>query len=120
MRATSLVAVAGLIAPALCGGKLVSPKELIKLIKLEDLLDGSQKLQDIADANGGNRAFGGAGHNATVDWIYNTLKKTGFYDVSKQSFVELFSAANVDFSAGGTEYVADYMVRQYLLYCSYT
>lgn len=92
------------------GKKLVTAKELIKDVKLENLLAGSQKLQDIADANGGNRAFGGGGHNATVDWLYTELKKTGYYDVQKQPFVELFTAATVDFSAGGTEYDAAYMV----------
>lgn len=110
MRAASVLVAAGFAAPALCGQKLVSPKELIKQIKLEDLLAGSQQLQDFADANGGNRAFGGPGHNATVNWLYKTLKKTGYYDVSLQPFVELFSSATVSFTVGGTEYPAAYMV----------
>ena len=38
------------------------------------------------------------------------LKKTGYYNVVKQPFVELFTAATIDFSAGGTEYDAFYMV----------
>ena len=49
------------------------------------------------------------GHNATVDYIYKTLKATNYYNVYKQSFVELFSAATVKFSANGTEYEAIYM-----------
>ncbi|KAJ4352337.1 Leucyl aminopeptidase yscIV [Didymosphaeria variabile] len=113
MRLTGLIAAAGLIAPAFAGGdkgkKLVTPRELINQVKLKDLLAGSQKLQDFADANGGNRAFGGGGHNATVNWLYSELKKTGYYNVVKQPFVELFTAATIDFSAGGTEYDAFYM-----------
>ncbi|KAI8942616.1 hypothetical protein NX059_000669 [Plenodomus lindquistii] len=89
--------------------KLVSPKELIKKIKLDDLLAGSQKLQDIADANDGNRAFGGAGHNATTEWLYQTLLKTGYYDVYKQPFVELFTAATVRTTVAGAEIAADYL-----------
>ncbi|KAF2866386.1 hypothetical protein BDV95DRAFT_631839 [Massariosphaeria phaeospora] len=112
MRTASLFAAAGVIAPALCNSKrtpIVSSEQLVKLVKLEDLLAGSQKLQDFADAHGGNRAFGGGGHNATVDWLAEELEKTGYYDVVKQPFVELFSAATVDFSAGGADYKVEYM-----------
>ncbi|KAF2010235.1 Zn-dependent exopeptidase [Aaosphaeria arxii CBS 175.79] len=113
--ASILAAAAALSAPALGqyntghGKKLVTSKALQKLINLDDLLAGSQKLQDFADANGGNRAFGGAGHNATVDWLYKELKKTGYYNVEKQPFVELFSAATVGFTAAGESYAAAYM-----------
>ncbi|KAH7116254.1 leupeptin-inactivating enzyme 1 precursor [Dendryphion nanum] len=117
MRAASFLAIAALASPAISTGggyhgdnkKLVSSKELQKLVNLKDLLAGSQKLQDFADANGGNRAFGGGGHNATTDWLYKELKKTGYYDVEKQPFVELFTAATVVFKAGGTEYPGAYM-----------
>lgn len=89
--------------------KLVSPKELIKKIKLDDLLAGSQQLQTFADQNGGNRAFGSGGHNATTEWLYQTLKKTGYYDVYKQPFVELFTAATVKFTAAGNATAAEYL-----------
>jgi Zn-dependent M28 family amino/carboxypeptidase len=89
--------------------KLVTPKELIKLIKLEDLLEGSQQLQTFADEAGGNRAFGSTGHNATTEWLYQTLKKTGYYDVYKQPFVELFTAATTRLTAAGEEIPAAYM-----------
>ncbi|KAK8103606.1 Zn-dependent exopeptidase [Apiospora kogelbergensis] len=87
----------------------VTSESLQELVRLEDLLAGSQTLQDIADANGGNRAFGGGGHNATVDWLYDTLSATGYFDVVKQPFVELFSAGSATLSgAGGTkQYTAD-------------
>ncbi|KAF1993513.1 Zn-dependent exopeptidase [Amniculicola lignicola CBS 123094] len=111
MKIASIVAVAALLSPALAGfgkKKRVTQKALIKDITLKDLLAGSQKLQDFADANGGNRAFGGGGHNATVDWLYKTLKKYD-YNVYKQPFVELFSAATVNLSVSGTTYAAEYM-----------
>jgi Zn-dependent M28 family amino/carboxypeptidase len=88
---------------------LVSTSELIKDVKLEDLLAGSQKLQDIADANGGNRAFGGGGHNATTEWLYQTLLETGAYDVYKQPFVELFTAATTKFTAAGEDVKVEYL-----------
>ncbi|KAF2277361.1 Zn-dependent exopeptidase [Westerdykella ornata] len=91
------------------GKPLVSSAQLQKLITLKDLLAGSQKLQDFANANGGNRAFGGGGHNATVDYLYNELKKTGYYNVYKQPFVELFTAATVESSANGEPFTGEYM-----------
>jgi Zn-dependent M28 family amino/carboxypeptidase len=88
---------------------LISASELIKEVKLEDLLAGSQKLQDIADANGGNRAFGGGGHNDTTEWLYQTLLETGAYDVYKQPFVELFTAATTKFAAAGEDVKVEYL-----------
>ncbi|EOA86740.1 Leucyl aminopeptidase yscIV [Exserohilum turcicum] len=89
--------------------KLVTPNDLIKDIKLEDLLAGSQQLQTFADEAGGNRAFGGTGHNATTEWLYQTLLATGYYDVYKQPFVELFTAATTKFTAAGEEIPVSYM-----------
>ncbi|KAH8724872.1 hypothetical protein GQ44DRAFT_707956 [Phaeosphaeriaceae sp. PMI808] len=88
---------------------LVSTAQLIKDVKLEDLLAGSQKLQGFADANGGNRAFGGGGHNATTEWLYQTLLATGAYNVVKQPFVELFTAATTTFSANGEPIKVEYL-----------
>ncbi|KAH6893525.1 hypothetical protein B0T10DRAFT_559506 [Thelonectria olida] len=81
----------------------VTSKALQKLVKIEDLLAGSQKLQDFADAHGGNRVFGSAGHNATVDYLYKTLKDTGYYNVVKQPFTEIFSAGTSTVSIDGKE-----------------
>ncbi|KAF2688116.1 Zn-dependent exopeptidase [Lentithecium fluviatile CBS 122367] len=105
------MALAGLTASAAAGGykTLVTPDALVKAIKLKDLMAGAQKLQDFADANGGNRAFGGGGHIATVDWLYKTLKKTGYYDVKLDKFVELFTSAVVVANAAGEAFDAKYM-----------
>jgi Zn-dependent M28 family amino/carboxypeptidase len=115
MKTVSILALVALASPAFANDSqanqkksLVSSKALQKLIKLDDLLDGSKQLQKFADKNGGNRAFGSGGHNATVDYLYKALKKLD-YNVVKQPFVELFTAATVDFSAGGQNYKAEYM-----------
>ena len=63
---------------------LVNSEALQADVSLQALRTHAEKLQSIATANGGNRVFGSAGHNSTVDWIYNTLKATGHYDVYKQ------------------------------------
>jgi Zn-dependent M28 family amino/carboxypeptidase len=85
----------------------VNSKKLQSLIKIEDLLAGSQTLQDIADAHGGNRAFGGGGHNATVDYIYNTLTALDYYNVVKQPFPEIYSEGKGSLSVDGAEVPAD-------------
>src|ERR1700742_4343795 len=43
------------------------------------------KLQDIANANNGTRAVGTPGYDATVDYVVNTLRDTGF-DVQTPEF----------------------------------
>ncbi len=73
---------------------LVTSEKLQSLVNVKDLLAGSQKLQDFADANGGTRAFGGAGHNATVDYLYETLTALKHYDVVKQPFRKIYAEAN--------------------------
>lgn len=88
---------------------VVSSAELAKLVTTEELVAGATDLYDLAIANGGNRAFGSPGHNATVDYIYNTLVDTGYYDVYKQPFVELFEDAQVEFSVSGVNYDARYL-----------
>jgi carboxypeptidase Q len=64
------------------------------LIRLDDLLKGSQKLEDFAYAYPErNRVFGSAAHNDTVDFLYRELKKTGYYDVYKQKQVHTWTSA---------------------------
>jgi Zn-dependent M28 family amino/carboxypeptidase len=104
MRAVSILAAAGLVSRASCTAPLVSSEALQELITLEDLLAGSQKLQDLAEANDGNRAFGSPGHDATVDYLYSTLSSLDYYDVTKHEFVELFSSGRASLSAGGVRY----------------
>ena len=88
--------------------ELVTSEKLQELITTEDLVAGSQVLQDLADAHGGNRAFGGGGHNATADYLYETLNALdGYYDVFKQPFTELYFAGTAELAVvGGEKYPA--------------
>ncbi|KAL3471615.1 hypothetical protein BJX99DRAFT_21605 [Aspergillus californicus] len=81
--------------PGRPGGKpLVTAESLQKQIRLTDLLEGSQQLEDFAFAYPErNRVFGGAAHQDTVNWLYRELKRTGYYDVYKQEQVHLWSNA---------------------------
>lgn len=100
MKTTAAVALAlpALVHATKCD---VTSESLQARINLEDLLSGSQKLQDIADEADGNRVFGGKGHNATVDWLYESLTKLDYYDVTKQPFTELYAAGTADITVDG-------------------
>ncbi|OJJ07484.1 hypothetical protein ASPVEDRAFT_56851 [Aspergillus versicolor CBS 583.65] len=86
---------------------LVTPESLQKQIRLDDLLAGSQQLQDFAYAYPErNRVFGGRAHNDTVNWLYRELKRTGHYDVYKQPQKHLYSNAEESLTANGEAYEA--------------
>ena len=51
-----------------------------------------------------NRVFGGPGHNATVNYLYDQIKALGdYYDVELQPFVELYTAGSANVSANGED-----------------
>ncbi|MFR9675266.1 M28 family peptidase [Streptomyces sp. TR06-5] len=54
-------------------------------IQLAAVKDHLGALQDIADANGGNRAHGEPGYSASIDYVQNELDAAG-YDTQVQSF----------------------------------
>ncbi|KAF7718884.1 Leucine aminopeptidase [Penicillium ucsense] len=92
---------------ALAGPKkpLVSTDELIKDIKLHDLLKGTQRLEEFAYSYPErNRVFGGKAHNETVDYLYHELKKTGYYDVYKQSQVHVWTKSSASLSSACQPY----------------
>lgn len=88
-------------------GPPVTSEALQALISIDKLKAGAQQLQDFATANGGNRVFGGPGHNATVNWLADTLRATGFYDVELQPFVALFSGGNASLTVANAAIDAD-------------
>ncbi|KAJ5348886.1 uncharacterized protein N7506_002139 [Penicillium brevicompactum] len=80
----------------------VTPDKLSSLIRLDDLLKGTQKLEDFAYAYPErNRVFGGKAHNETVDFLYRELKKTGYYDVYKQPQVHTWTSAEASLTYDG-------------------
>ena len=64
------------------------------------------KLQDIADANGGNRAIGTPGYEASVDYVADALRGKGF-DVDTTEFTLPFPYADAPVvTVGGTNVAA--------------
>ena len=65
-----------------------------------------QRLQEIADNNGGNRALGTPGYDASVDYVANALREKGF-DVQTPEFdVRLPFADEPELTVGGAEITA--------------
>ncbi|MFD5701289.1 M28 family metallopeptidase [Streptomyces lasiicapitis] len=60
-------------------------KKLVKKSTGKSAYRHLEKFQEIADANGGNRAAGTKGHKASTKYVYDRLKKAG-YKVSYQDF----------------------------------
>ena len=59
------------------------------------------KLQDIANANNGTRAVGTPGYEASVDYVVNTLRNSGF-DVQTPEFsARVFHADKPALTVGG-------------------
>lgn len=98
------VIICAVCATLVQGTKLVSSKALQSLVRLDSLVAGTQKLQDFAYSYPDrNRVFGGRAHNDTVNWLAKTLEETGYYDVSLQPFIELYSGGNASLTLDGAE-----------------
>ncbi|PGH05466.1 aminopeptidase [Blastomyces parvus] len=82
----------------------VSPEKLMWFIRDKDLMEGAKKLQDIAYASPErNRVFGTKGHEGTIDYLMKELKRTRYYDVSKQEQVHLWSRSEATFKVNGED-----------------
>jgi len=74
---------------------------LQKKVTADAMMAHLKKLQEIADANGGNRALGTPGYAASVDYVANILKDKGF-DVATDEFdVRLPFADEPSVTVGG-------------------
>lgn len=75
-----------------------------RLIQESDLLAKSKALEGFAYATPErNRVFGGPGHNATVNYLYDTVAALGYYDVRFQPFVELYTNGNASLKVNGVD-----------------
>ncbi|KAL1958897.1 hypothetical protein VTO42DRAFT_3450 [Malbranchea cinnamomea] len=82
----------------------VNPDDLMAKIKLADLVAGAQQLEDFAyKYPARNRVFGEQAHKDTVDWLYNELKATRYYDVEKQEQKQLWSRSDQSFKVNDKE-----------------
>jgi Zn-dependent M28 family amino/carboxypeptidase len=79
---------------------------LQKRVTADAMMVHLKKLQEIADAHGGNRALGTSGYDASVDYVANTLRDKGF-DVQTPGFeVHLPFADEPTLTVGGNKIAA--------------
>ncbi|KUI02692.1 M28 family peptidase [Mycobacterium sp. IS-3022] len=109
--AASVGAVVGLVAALTsCSSQEPppTPQDLAAKVGVDAMFAHLRKLQEIADANGGNRAEGTAGYDATVDYVANFLRDKGF-DVTAPEFelLERIEGGNPAMRVGGREFPVD-------------
>ena len=78
----AVVLSAGLVSasPALAGGSKgeVDTKKLTKAVQVNGVLQHLRQLQTIANRNGGNRASGLPGYDASSAYVAKTLRAAGY------------------------------------------
>ena len=87
---------------------LVESKKLRRALTRAALLNDANELFKFSQkAPDHNRAFGGVGHNLTVDYLYNTFK-TGhmadYYTVKKQKFIHEYAYGTSKVGVSGRAY----------------
>ena len=76
-------------------------KDLQSKVTVDATMAHLQKLQEIADANGGTRVAGSPGYDASVEYVAKTLRDKGF-DVQTPEFaMTLFSVGKESLSVNG-------------------
>jgi Zn-dependent M28 family amino/carboxypeptidase len=81
-------------------------EQLEKRVTADAMMGHLTKLQEIADAHGGNRALGTPGYDASVDYLANALRDKGF-DVGTPEFeVRLPFADEPALTVGGADIAA--------------
>ncbi len=95
MRTTARNICVALASAALIAGAATAPavakpndgnvKKITNAVKVDNVLDHLEELQEVADDNGGNRASGLPGYEDSVDYITEELEDAG-YDPEVQAF----------------------------------
>jgi len=62
-----------------------SVKKLLDCVTVDGVLEHEQALQEIADANGGNRASGTSGHADSLEYVRDQMRDAG-YVTTRQTF----------------------------------
>ena len=89
VSAATAMVLAGLAAPATAkGGNNGNPnnsKKITAAVTVENVHDHLEAFQAVADANGGNRAAGTPGYDASAEYVESVLHAAG-YETERQYF----------------------------------
>jgi Zn-dependent M28 family amino/carboxypeptidase len=93
--------------PALAAPNNNSAKKLTAAVTPEGVLEHLSALQQVADVNGGNRAAGLPGYDASVDYVVETLTAAGYEPVVQEFIFPYFEENSelIRVSPLPTEYV---------------
>ncbi|OBI76925.1 M28 family peptidase [Mycobacterium sp. E740] len=85
-----------------------SPDDIAGKVSADAMFTHLHKLQEIADANNGNRADGTSGYDATVEYVAKYLRDKGF-DVQTPEFelLDRTQGGNPSMRVGGRDYPVD-------------
>jgi hypothetical protein len=76
-----------------------------ELTKYLSLMKNLERLDEIATANGGNRAFGLPGYDASVDYVMSKISDSKTYDSWTQDFPALYNdVVSITFRVDDTDY----------------
>ena len=113
MRAIAAVMVIAVAALASCSSTEPAPapdlpRDMAGKVTADGMYTHLRKLQEIADANRGNRAEGTPGYDASVDYVVKVLKDKGF-DVQTPEFdrLERTEGGNPTLTVSGRGYHVD-------------
>jgi Zn-dependent M28 family amino/carboxypeptidase len=70
-------------------------------VTIDAMMAHLSKLQDIANANNGTRAVGTRGYEASVDYVVNTLRDSGFEVQTPEFSARVFHAEKPEVTVGG-------------------
>lgn len=76
--------------------------DLGRAVTTDAMMGHLTKLQEIADANGGTRAVGTPGYDASVDYVVDTLRAKGFEVQTPEFQTKVFKAEKPTLTAAGT------------------
>ncbi|MGH3356617.1 MAG: aminopeptidase, partial [Nocardioidaceae bacterium] len=93
MTATALVL--PLSSTATASSDDTSSEQLQESVTLDGVMDHLEAFQEIADANGGNRASGLPGFDASSDYVADRMQSAG-YDVEQREFIFDFFQQTAD------------------------
>ncbi|MGE3287024.1 MAG: M28 family peptidase, partial [Pseudonocardia sp.] len=77
------------------------PQRLVEAVRGEGAVTHLEELQRIADANGGNRALGTPGYDASVEYVATVLREAGYTVETPQFTVRRFVPGGTRLVVGG-------------------
>jgi len=83
-----------------------SVDKLLECVTVDGVREHQQALQDIAEENGGNRASGSPGYDASAAYIAEQARAAGLTVTTQDFEFPFFTVEDEALSSGGTEYVA--------------